>query len=134
MSLLAPISVAELFDKISILELKAAAIADPPKRANVLRELAALQEVRRREVRPVPGLDALYGELEAVNRRLWEIEDALRAQERDGRFDAGFIDLARSVYRENDRRAAVKHRINTLTGSDIVEEKSYLPAADDTDP
>jgi len=125
MPLLAPISVGELLDKITILEIKAEAIADPTKRANVVRELAALHAVRRRDVAAIAELDPLCGELKAVNRRLWEIEDAVRLHEREGRFDARFIELARSVYRENDRRAALKGRINELTGSEIVEEKSY---------
>jgi hypothetical protein len=125
MSLLAPISVGELLDKLSILELKAAAIADPARRANVRRELAALEAVRRREVAPLPELDRLYGELQAVNRSLWRIEDALREHERAGRFDDAFIALARSVYRENDRRAALKRCINELAASEITEEKSY---------
>ena len=125
MPLLAPISVGELYDKITILEIKAALLADPGQRANVLRELAALEAVRGREVVPSAELQDLCSELKAVNRRLWDIEDALRAQERDGRFDARFIELARGVYRENDRRAALKRRINQLTGSEIVEEKSY---------
>jgi len=129
MTLLAPISVGELFDKIGILELKAEAIADPARRENVRRELAALDELRRREVPPCPELAPLCAELREVNRRLWQIEDDLRACERVGRFDAHFIELARAVYRENDRRAALKRRINELTGSAIVEEKSYpLPA------
>lgn len=125
MPLLAPISVGELLDKIAILEIKAALLSDPRQHANVRRELAALDAVRRREVAPSPGLEALCGELKAVNRRLWDIEDEIRAHERDGRFDARFIELARGVYRENDRRAALKRRINQLTGSEIVEEKSY---------
>jgi hypothetical protein len=125
MKLLVPISVGELLDKISILELKAAAIAEPAKRANVVRELAALDAVRRAEVAPLPELAALYGELQAVNRLLWEIEDRIREHEGSGKFDSAFVALARSVYRENDRRAAVKRRINELTGSEIVEEKSY---------
>lgn len=125
MPLLAPISVGELIDKISILEIKVEAIAEPAKRANVRRELAALDAVRRREVPAIPELAALYGELKLVNRRLWDIEDALREHERAGRFDAVFVELARAVYRENDRRAALKRRINELTGSEIVEEKSY---------
>jgi hypothetical protein len=125
MPLSAPISVGELFDKLSILELKAAAITDPARRANVERERKALDAVRRREVVPAPALDRLYDELRAVNRRLWGIEDALRAHEREGRFDDAFIALARSVYRENDRRAALKRRINKLTGSEIIEEKHY---------
>ena len=125
MPLLAPISVGELLDKIAILEIKAALLTDPAQRENVLRELAALDTVRRREVAASPGLEALCGELKTVTRRLWEIEDEIRAHEREDRFDARFIELARGVYRENDRRAALKRRINQLTGSEIVEEKSY---------
>lgn len=125
MPLLAPISVGELYDKIAILEIKAALLFDPAQRANVWRELAALQAVRDRQVSPSPELEGLCTELKAVNRRLWDIEDALRRHERDGRFDARFIELARGVYRENDRRAALKRHINQLTGSEIVEEKSY---------
>ncbi len=125
MSLLVPISVGELLDKISILEIKAGEIRAAAKRANVMHELALLDEVRAREVPALPELDALYLELQAVNRRLWRIEDDLRAIEKTGQFGERFIELARSVYRENDRRAALKRRINELTGSDIVEEKSY---------
>jgi hypothetical protein len=125
MPLLVPISVGELLDKISILELKEAAIAEPAKLANVVRELAALAAVRRAQVAPLADLEVLYAELKRVNGRLWQIEDNIRSHERDGRFDAAFITLARSVYRENDRRAALKRQINELTGSEIVEEKSY---------
>ena len=126
MPLLAPISVGELLDKISILELKDAAISDPAKRANVVRELELLRTVRRSEVAASPALDALYAELSAVNGRLWDIEDRIRDCERDARFDAGFVALARSVYRENDHRALLKRQINELAGSDIVEEKTYV--------
>ena len=126
MPLLVPISAGELLDKLSILELKAAALVDPVRQANVRRELAALEAVRRQEVPPRPELDALYDELRAVNAQLWRTEDELRVRERDSRFDRGFIELARSVYRDNDRRALLKRRINELTGSDIVEEKTYL--------
>jgi hypothetical protein len=126
MPLLVPISVGELFDKISILEIKAEAIADPVQHANVMRELAALDAVRGREITAAPELEALYAELQSVNRALWRIEDDIRAVERAGQFDDRFIELARSVYRNNDRRAILKRRINQLTGSDIVEEKSYV--------
>src|SRR5260370_27645275 len=126
MPLLVPISVGELFDKISIVELKAAAMSAPASRANVTRERAALEAVRRREVAPSPKLEALYAELREVNRRLWETEDGLRQCERAAQFDDGFVALARSVYQDNDRRALIKRHINELTGSDIVEEKSYL--------
>jgi hypothetical protein len=125
MLLLVPISVGELLDKISILEIKAGEIRAAAQRANVMHELALLDEARAREVPALPELDALYAELQAVNRRLWRIEDDLRAIEKTGQFGERFIELARSVYRENDRRAALKRRINELTGSDIVEEKSY---------
>lgn len=125
MPLLVPISVGELLDKISILEIKAAEITDPAQRANVMRELAALDAVRGREVASAPELEALCSELQAVNRRLWRTEEEIREHERDGRFDDRFIESARSVYRDNDRRAVLKRRINQLTGSDIVEEKSY---------
>ena len=125
MPLLVPISVGELLDKISILEIKAAEITDPAKRANIMRELAALDAVRGREVARLPELEALHSELHAVNRSLWQIEDSLRAHERAGQFDDRFIELARSVYRENDQRAALKRCINQLTGSEIVEEKSH---------
>ena len=126
MPLLVPISVGELFDKITILELKERAIADPARRANVIRERAALEAVRRREVVLTPELEALHAELGAVNRALWEVEDKLRVHERDGAFGADFVELARRVYRENDRRAHIKRQINGLTASEIVEEKSYL--------
>ncbi len=126
MPLLAPISVGELLDKISILEIKAEAISDPAKQANVMRELAALEAVRRREVAALPELATLYAELKSANRTLWQIEDEIRAQERDGQFDERFIELSRGVYRTNDRRAVLKRRINELTGSEIVEEKSYV--------
>jgi Family of unknown function (DUF6165) len=125
MPLLVPISVGELFDKISILELKAEVIADPARLAHVMRELALLDAVRDRDVAASPELAALYAELAAVNRLLWRIEDDLRRIEQTGRFGDRFIELARSVYRENDRRAALKRQINELTGSEIVEEKSY---------
>ena len=126
MPLLVPISVGELLDKISILEIKAEAITDPAKHPNVMRELAALDAVRGREVAEVPELAALYAELQAVNRRLWRIEDDIRAVERAGQFDESFIQLARGIYRNNDQRAVLKRRINELTGSEIVEEKSYV--------
>ena len=124
--LLVPISVGELLDKITILEIKAERIADPARRANVRRELDWLDAARTRDVAPTPELEALGLELAAVNRQLWEIEDRLRQLERDKCFDRCFIELARSVYRHNDRRAALKRKINGLTGSKIVEEKSYL--------
>lgn len=120
-----PVSVGELLDKIAILEIKAERITDPAKRANVLRELEVLREVW--DASPIAGLDLadLRRALREVNERLWDIEDAIRDKERLGDFGAAFIELARSVYLENDERARIKREINRLTGSALVEEKSY---------
>jgi ADP-heptose:LPS heptosyltransferase len=124
--LLLPVSVGELFDKITILEIKAERIIDPAKQANVRRELDGLNAVRLRRVPPTPVLESVAQEMRAVNRQLWDVEDSLRQAERDAKFDQHFIELARSVYRCNDQRAALKRRINELTGSGINVEKSYL--------
>jgi hypothetical protein len=119
-----PVSVGELVDKITILRVKAERIG-AEKKPNVVRELRLLEAILDRELPPSPELAALTGRLAKVNARLWDIEDGKRACERRGAFGSDFIELARSVYSENDRRAAIKRQINELTGSDIVEEKSY---------
>lgn len=125
MSLTAPVSWGELIDKIAILEIKAARIADPAKLANVKRELGALTAVLDAEGETPAALADLARELKQVNETLWQIEDDIRACEAGRDFSARFVELARSVYRANDKRAALKRRINELMGSDIVEEKSY---------
>jgi hypothetical protein len=126
MALLAPVSWGELIDKITILEIKSSRIADAGKRANVARELAALTEARDLALpAPPPGLNSAVGELRAVNETLWRIEDEIRECEKRGDFSATFVALARSIYATNDRRAAIKRRINAMLGSDLVEEKSY---------
>lgn len=127
MSPLIPVSAGELIDKITILRVKAERIGDPAKEANVRKELALLEDVCVQTIGAVAGLDPLTAELLAVNAALWDIEDGKRDCERRQDFGPAFIALARSVYIENDRRAAIKRRINDLTGSDIVEEKSYQP-------
>lgn len=120
-----PVSWGELIDKITILEIKNARIADPAKRANVARELAALAAARDAGGALPAPVGPLTAELRGVNEALWEIEDAIRDCEARGDFGSGFVDLARSVYRTNDRRAALKRRINEAMGSELVEEKSY---------
>jgi hypothetical protein len=127
MHLLVPVPAGELLDKISILEIKLARIGDAGKRENVARELEALREVRERELEITPQIAALCRELQAVNETLWDVEDAIREHERRRCFDEQFIELARSVYRRNDQRAALKRRITALTGSPLLEEKSYTP-------
>lgn len=121
----APIAVGELFDKISILNIKAAHATDPTMAANVRRERDALCALRD-EHQLAARVGSLADELAAVNARLWDVEDALRALEAEGRFDEAFVALARSVYRENDLRAALKRRINEVANSAIVEEKLHF--------
>ncbi len=120
-----PVSPGELLDKLTILAIKRRRINDPVKLANVEREFALLDGVRSAEVPESPELTTLYQQLEDVNQRLWDVEDDLRLLEAEARFDARFIELARSVYVLNDERATVKKAINLLLGSLIVEEKSY---------
>jgi hypothetical protein len=130
MSLLVPVSWGELLDKITILQIKSERMTDAAKLANVRHELDLLVSVSDRQlVRPagLDDLDDLLAALRQVNERLWDIEDAIRLREKQQDFGAGFVTLARAVYQTNDRRAALKHRINTLLGSQVVEEKSYQP-------
>ncbi|MEX2200687.1 MAG: hypothetical protein WD711_04770 [Dongiaceae bacterium] len=127
MEIRVPLSVGELIDKLTILDIKAGRIADASKRANVVREQTMLRETVAREVPASAELDALTADLKSVNEALWTIEDEIRDLERARDFGARFVELARAVYITNDRRAALKKDINLLVGSDIVEEKSYQP-------
>jgi hypothetical protein len=119
------VSPGELIDKVSILEIKAARIGDPDKLKSVARALELLQETRRRCLPPSDALTRLEAELKQTNEALWDIEDAIRACEAAGDFGPRFVELARSVYKTNDRRAAAKKRIDLLFGSEISDEKSY---------
>ena len=121
----APISFGELIDKIVILEIKAAKITDAQKLVHVQEELALLTKARNSSPLADADIDHLKAELKQVNEVLWEIEDRIRDCERAQVFGPDFIALARSVYKTNDRRAAIKRQINDLAGSTIVEEKSY---------
>ncbi|MDK9696941.1 MAG: DUF6165 family protein [Siculibacillus sp.] len=121
-----PVAWGELVDKITILEIKSERIADPAKLANVVTELGLLRE-RLGTVENDPAIARLHAALKAVNEALWRIEDDIRDCERDGDFGPKFIELARSVYRTNDRRAELKREINLALGSAILEEKSYKP-------
>jgi hypothetical protein len=123
-TLFVPVSPGELLDKISILEIKLARIADRAKHENVCRELAFLVEVQS-SLSQSPQLVSLAAELKSVNEALWDVEDAIRDCERRREFGAAFIELARSVYRHNDRRAALKRQINEWLGSRLIEEKAY---------
>jgi hypothetical protein len=120
-----PIATAELIDKITILEIKVARFTDPAKTANVRAELALLCQRRDAALPSDPGLDQLAARLKAVNERIWDLEDEIRECERRQDFGPAFVTLARSIYRTNDERAAVKREINVATGSKLIEEKSY---------
>ncbi len=119
------VSPGELLDKLTILEIKEARIADPLKLENVRRERATLGAAASDHIDPSRQIAELKDELKSVNERLWTIEDQIRARERDQDFGPRFIELARGVYRTNDRRAALKKAINDILKSDIAEEKSY---------
>ena len=123
--ILIPGSPGELADKITILEIKADRISDTSKRSNVLLELEALQRSFEENVSISHTLNNLKKDLKSVNEKLWDIEDDIRSCERHTDFGPRFIKLARSVYFENDIRAALKKEINLLLGSQIIEEKSY---------
>lgn len=122
-----PVSWGELFDKLTILEIKKSRIDDQHKLININRELEALSAVCAAHKLPEQQLPDLIGELRRVNESLWQIEDDIRDCERTGDFSERFIELARSVYKTNDRRAELKAEINRLLGSELVEEKSYQP-------
>jgi hypothetical protein len=119
-----PVSWGELIDKITILEIKEARLQPPEAVANVRRELKALTSAAAGALHS-PELSPLGAELRSVNEALWDIEDNIRAKEAANCFDRAFVELARSIYIHNDRRADLKRRINILMKSAIVEEKKY---------
>jgi len=123
--LLVPISPGELIDKITILEIKSQRMTDAAKLHNVRTELSLLSDTWKASPFSATDISAEWAGLRDVNAKLWDIEDRIRDKERDGLFDAEFVELARAVYFTNDERAALKKKINTKLGSALVEEKSY---------
>ena len=119
------LSAGELFDKISILEIKKNKIKDKGKRKIVLKELNSLQETASENIKKSKSITKLYKKLKFVNLKLWKIEDDIRNCERKRNFGDKFIKLARAVYFTNDERSLVKNKINKLTKSNISEVKSY---------
>ncbi|WP_422507781.1 DUF6165 family protein [Stenotrophomonas sp. GZD-301] len=124
-AILTPVSIGELIDKITILEIKAERITDAAKNANVRLELEGLLPLWQELLAAQPGLDALKAELKVINARMWDIQDQLRDKEAAQDFDAVFIQLARGVYGTNGERVKVKNEINRIAGSQLVEEKQY---------
>jgi len=122
--ILVPISVGELMDKLTILEIKSERINNPSQLKNIVHELEALRAVPLGDI-DCTMLDKLKAELKRVNARLWDVEDAIRDCDARGDFGGSFIELARAVYRLNDERARLKKAINLASGSPLFEEKSY---------
>ena len=125
MDILIPASAGELIDKITILEIKLKNIVDPVKNRNVSIELEALSKCFEENIIQSNEIEELKTNLKQVNSALWNIEDDIRQCEQAGEFGEKFLELARSVYRQNDKRATLKKEINILLGSSIIEEKSY---------
>lgn len=117
------VSLGELVDKITILEIKKNNIKDEVKQKHIANELSVLRQTLTEL--GLNGIEKFENDLLAVNKTLWKIEDDIREKERSGEFDQGFIDLARAVYVTNDQRFAVKSACNEAFGSTLVEVKSY---------
>ena len=124
-TILIPVSIGELADKLSILEIKAARIDDAGKRAHVQVELEGLRTLWDAQVAAQADLAGMKDQLRAINERMWDVQDALRAKEAAQAFAADFVELARSVARHNGERIQVKNAINRLAGSRFIEEKQY---------
>ncbi len=114
----------EVIDKITILEIKQQRLSSADAIANVARELGALNKVVADASVPAE-LAELKMALKAINEKLWDIENQIRAKEAQSTFDSAFIELARSVYINNDQRSKLKRAINELLNSELVEEKQY---------
>ena len=123
--ILSEISAGELMDKITILEIKKMKIPDAEKQAIIQKELNSLQGTYSKCINPSKELDEQIAKLKAINLKLWDIEEGKRECERQKDFSDQFIQLARSVYIENDNRAKIKAEINRITHSNIEEVKSY---------
>jgi hypothetical protein len=115
----------ELIDKITILEIKLARIADAAKLRNVRAEWETLTRARDAVIASSPEIEAETAALKRANEKLWDVEDDIRECERNKDFGPRFVELARSVYVTNDERARIKRRLNELLGSRLIEEKSY---------
>jgi hypothetical protein len=118
-----PVSIGELFDKITILQIKKEKIKSVEKLQNVNQELNLL--LQKSNYFNINNIQTEYDELKKVNLSLWEVEDKIRKKEKENCFDESFIDLARTVYIKNDKRAELKRKINEIMNSNLTEEKEY---------
>ena len=120
-----PISIGELIDKLSILQIKKNKIHDEEKLQHINKEFELLYNLSAEFLNDI-NIEKIYHELVVTNSSLWEIEDRIRVLEKDQRFEGEFIEIARKVYLTNDRRFDLKNQINFLTCSEIVEVKDYV--------
>ena len=123
--ILAEISAGELFDKITILEIKKQKILNNEKLVDVEKELNSLKDTVEKFIPNQSNISKHVNDLKEINLKLWDIEDGKRAAEKEKKFDNKFIELARNVYKLNDERAKIKLAINMALGSNIKEVKSY---------
>jgi seryl-tRNA synthetase len=123
--ILAEISAGELFDKITILEIKKEKISNKEKLIDIEKELSSLNDTVKKFIPDQSNISKHINDLKEINLKLWDIEDGKRAAEKVKKFDDKFIELARNVYKLNDERAKIKLAINTTLGSNIKEVKSY---------
>ena len=117
----------ELVDKVTILEIKLERIKDATKLRNIAHEYAVLAATMKEKIAETPALAALRADLKRANEAIWQAEEDVRAFERRQDFGRPFVEAARSVYFNNDRRAELKRRINEMFGSKLIEEKSHDP-------
>ena len=123
--ILTEISAGELIDKITILEIKNEKISNTDKLIDIKKELTSLKKSYEKNIPLNRELNALTKELKKINLKIWDIEEKKRLAEKNNKFDNQFIQLARDVYKFNDRRAKIKLQINVILGSNIREVKSY---------
>ena len=125
MKILTEISAGELFDKLSILEIKLDKINDKNKKKEIKKEFDILKKIQTSTIKSDDELENLFNSLKKINNNLWEIEDKIRICEKNRDFGEVFIKLARDVYFNNDKRAKIKFQINKKLKSNITEIKQY---------
>ncbi len=125
MKVLTEISAGELLDKISILEIKLDNIKNKEKLVEINKEYKSLEETKKSNIEITESLQKLINQLKEINLKLWNIEEEKRICEKNSDFGSNFIQLARNVYINNDKRAKIKSDINKMLGSNIKEVKSY---------
>ena len=123
--ILAEISAGELIDKITILEIKKTKIKDSEKLKDIEKELSSLNTTLKNAISDTSKISELIKKLKFINIKLWDIENGKRLAEKNNNFDEKFVELSRSVYKNNDERSKIKLEINNILGSNIRETKSH---------